>query len=280
MFRTRQQAAFGRLFILIETPMNCSFCGHQLPVRNGIGRPNKYCGERCRREAAKSNLKTYACRVCGREFRSPWRAWYCSDECKTLRPCKVRRTRRACGICGTSFEPRNSKQACCSLDCAHLASGNSQRKRYAVCLYCGKTWKPRQTIGRSNRPRVFCSYEHFVLHVRENGLAAHRSLVRQVQESLGVLDLSQGDTTRRVVSPDLRAKVLQRDSLICQECGRELHDVRNRIDPFKATIDHIVPRCLGGTDRPENLRVLCHECNSSQGRIYGGLAHRQQPAVA
>jgi hypothetical protein len=259
--------------------MNCRFCGRELSARNGVGRSKKYCGERCRREAAKANQKTYTCKVCGNEFPSPWRAWYCSDECKALRPCKVRRTRRRCRICGASFEPRSSKQACCSLACAHLASGDSQRKRCAVCLYCGKTWKPRQTIGRSNRPRVFCSFGHFMLHVRENGLAAHRLLVRRAQESLGAPDLSQGDTTRRVVSADLRAQVLQRDGLICQGCGRGLHDVKNRIDPFKATIDHIVPRCHGGTDRPENLRVLCHECNSSQGRIYGGLPHRQ-PAVA
>jgi hypothetical protein len=210
---------------------------------------------------------------------SPWRAWYCSDECKALRPCRIRRTRRKCRICGAPFEPKSSRQSCCSLECAHLASGDSQRKRCAMCLYCGKVWKPRHTIGRSNRPRVFCSYEHFLLHVRENGLAMHRSLVRQAQVLLGAPDIFRNEVSRRFISADLRSQVLERDGLKCQECGRELHDEKNRIDPLKATIDHVVPRCLGGTDKPENLRILCHECNSSQGRIYGGLPHRQ-PAVA
>jgi 5-methylcytosine-specific restriction endonuclease McrA len=51
-----------------------------------------------------------------------------------------------------------------------------------------------------------------------------------------------------------------------------LHDIKNRIDDRKATVDHIVPRCLGGGDDPDNLRCLCHRCNSAQGKTYGGLA--------
>ncbi len=252
--------------------MNCGFCGLELADRNGRGRSRKYCGEHCRREADRVNLKPYSCRICGKEFLSPWHAFYCSDQCKALRPCKVKRTRRTCTICGSSFEPRSSKQSCCSLACAHLASGDSQRKRHAVCLYCGRTWKPRQTLGRRNRPIVFCCREHYLLHLRENGLAVHRSLVRQAQEALSDPVLSGIDSTPRSVNPALRSRVLERDGLICQECGRELHDIKNRIDDRKATIDHIVPRCLGGRDGEDNLRCLCHRCNSAQGRTYGGLS--------
>jgi hypothetical protein len=251
--------------------MNCGFCGLELAGRDGRGRPKKYCGERCRREADRVNLKPYYCRICGKEFLSPWRAFYCSDECKALRPCKVKRTRRTCRICGSSFEPRSSKQSCCSLACAHLASGDSQRKRCAVCLYCGTTWNPRQTLGRRNRPIVFCCRDHYTLHLRENGLAAHRQLVRQAQEALNGSGLSSGDAGSRAIKASLRSKVLGRDGLICQECGRELHDIKNLIDDRKATVDHIVPRCLGGGDDEENLRCLCHQCNSAQGSTYGGL---------
>jgi hypothetical protein len=153
--------------------MDCRFCHRELSSTIGAGRPRKYCDEGCRREADKANLKTHTCRICGKEFLSPWRAWYCSDHCKVLRPCKVKRTRRTCKICGVSFEPKTSKQSCCGLACAHLASGDSQRKRVAVCLHCGRTWKPRQTLGRLNRPIVFCSREHFMLHLRIRRISCH-----------------------------------------------------------------------------------------------------------
>lgn len=251
--------------------MGCGFCGGELPSRNRVGRPKKYCDERCRREADKASLKTYTCRICGKEFLSPWRAWYCSDQCKALRPCKIKRTQRTCKICGGSFEPKSSNQSCCGLACAHLASGDSQRKRSAVCLFCGRTWNPRQTLGRRNQPIVFCCREHYMLHLRENGLALHRSLVRKAQQALGGPDLSPGDVNSRSIKSSLRSRVLERDGLMCQECGRELHDIKNRLDDRKATVDHIVPRCLGGGDDEANLRCLCHRCNSAQGKTYGGL---------
>jgi 5-methylcytosine-specific restriction endonuclease McrA len=108
-------------------------------------------------------------------------------------------------------------------------------------------------------------------HLRENGRAEHRRLVRRAQEALSGPDLSGIDSSARSITPLLRSKVLVRDGLVCQECGRELHDVKNLIDDRKATVDHIVPRCLGGGDDLDNLRCLCHRCNSAQGKTYGGL---------
>lgn len=54
-------------------------------------------------------------------------------------------------------------------------------------------------------------------------------------------------------SADLRASILARDGR-CVECGA-VEDL---------TLDHIIPRSLGGTDDEENLQTLCRRCNSAK----------------
>lgn len=53
-----------------------------------------------------------------------------------------------------------------------------------------------------------------------------------------------------------KRNVLKRDGFQCQYCG-------TRRGPF--TIDHVVPRSLGGRDAWENLVCACHRCNNLKG---------------
>lgn len=52
----------------------------------------------------------------------------------------------------------------------------------------------------------------------------------------------------------IREQIIRRDGC-CQMCGTE----------ERLSVDHIVPRTLGGDDNPSNLQVLCSSCNSSKG---------------
>ena len=52
----------------------------------------------------------------------------------------------------------------------------------------------------------------------------------------------------------IRQTVINRDGC-CQMCGTE----------ERLSVDHIVPRHLGGDDNLTNLQVLCSSCNSSKG---------------
>jgi 5-methylcytosine-specific restriction endonuclease McrA len=62
----------------------------------------------------------------------------------------------------------------------------------------------------------------------------------------------------------IRQLVINRDGC-CQRCGTE----------DNLSVDHIVPRKLGGDDSLSNLEVLCASCNSSKGgRFFDG--HKTQ----
>jgi len=58
-----------------------------------------------------------------------------------------------------------------------------------------------------------------------------------------------------------RRRVFGRDDYVCQLCGKVCHDDPDVLDDDKATVDHIVPRALGGGDHMNNLQTACWHCN-------------------
>lgn len=63
----------------------------------------------------------------------------------------------------------------------------------------------------------------------------------------------------------LRKVILARDRHLCQAC------LPNRVTPG-THVDHIKPKAKGGSDDPDNLRVLCRPCHdrktiADQGKV-------------
>jgi 5-methylcytosine-specific restriction endonuclease McrA len=60
--------------------------------------------------------------------------------------------------------------------------------------------------------------------------------------------------------PDLRLAVYLRDSFRCVYCLTDLHGA----DPRDVTLDHVVAKVDGGSNKPENLITACRHCNCSR----------------
>jgi 5-methylcytosine-specific restriction endonuclease McrA len=67
----------------------------------------------------------------------------------------------------------------------------------------------------------------------------------------------------------IRAQMLEEQVNRCLYCGRlmilaEKSEYAEQFD-FTVTIDHITPISMGGTEDPENLAVVCYQCNQERG---------------
>lgn len=80
-------------------------------------------------------------------------------------------------------------------------------------------------------------------------------------------------STKTPVSKSTRHDVFMRDDYRCCECGATNQQTR-------LTIDHIIPRALGGTNDIDNLQTLCEECNTQKGTSIWKGGDRGVPAKA
>jgi 5-methylcytosine-specific restriction endonuclease McrA len=71
------------------------------------------------------------------------------------------------------------------------------------------------------------------------------------------------DVIKRLIShgDNKRRRLAERDGAQCWLCKGPF-ELKG---PLKATIDHIIPRSLGGTDRMDNLKLAHRLCNRKRG---------------
>lgn len=70
-------------------------------------------------------------------------------------------------------------------------------------------------------------------------------------------------------TPTLRQKLAQRDGCMCFYCGHELlliysHTENGALPKWAATVDHLIPRCRGGSNDLRNLVLACAGCNQAK----------------
>ena len=105
--------------------------------------------------------------------------------------------------------------------------------------------------------------EHADWELRSENLSVSRPMVIRLVSYVNV----PRDTHRRKIT---RRAVFARDSWTCQYCG-----ARSNL-----TVDHVVPRCKGGTSSSDNIVASCAPCNRRKGDAlprHAGMKLRRQP---
>jgi 5-methylcytosine-specific restriction endonuclease McrA len=77
-----------------------------------------------------------------------------------------------------------------------------------------------------------------------------------------LLSLRPERKERKMVSTKLRFEILASAGHKCSLCNQSAKD------GVQLHIDHILPVSKGGTNEPDNLRVLCDECNLGRSNYY------------
>ena len=166
---------------------------------------------------------------------------YCSAACRDARAW-ARRSRVTCSSCGgpTGYARGVRSDATC-LSCRRQAPDyriKDQRKRgmmqHWTCAECGVACSRPATKGQ--RPK----YCETCRRVRRNPLTSlsHRE----------------------------RLVLYERDGWTCGLCADSVdRTLIGSLSPWRPSLDHVVPRSLGGGDEPTNLRLAHFWCNSVRG---------------
>ena len=192
------------------------------------------------------------CVLCGREYQVVTRRKFCPDCCPpgfavvTCPTCGERysapignrrrycsdacrdanriRAVEVCGHCHAVFVPANRGQKFCSISCGQ----KGRPKPSTPCRECGEPF-----VAQGNRAEL-C-------------LACRREVQRY---------------HRRWVPDAVRQFVYERDGWVCQLCFQPVDPSVDGRQRWAASVDHIVPRSMGGTEDPDNLQLAHRICNS------------------
>ena len=96
----------------------------------------------------------------------------------------------------------------------------------------------------------------------EHGEAQSTTHRRAFREANGYWPNARGSDW---LHPKLRLELYERDDWTCHICSEPVDRSGDPNGNRAPSLDHLVPRSLGGTDDPSNLKTACRSCNSRKG---------------
>lgn len=242
----------------------CVSCGSLFTPRVGGGKPQKHCSHKCldrvqhatRRRERRLSTQRLKCAECDQlivhsNIGRPRK--FCSDACKRRATTRkrnrsllsIRQTDvRACQECGQQFQASRRDNVFCSPRCAKRAAylrvkmGQGGKGQLHQCPTCGGAFTASTNKHRFCSER--CRNRHF-------GLLRSRSVGKP----------STATYTDR--------EIFERDGWRCHLCKKPVRQDVPRTHDEGATIDHLIPRSLGGEDEPANVATAHWKCNRDKG---------------
>lgn len=160
-----------------------------------------------------------------------------------------------CAHCGRSFVlPKPCKRVggrgrFCSRACV-----DESRRRYRDCAWCGQRFLVKAGPSHDGRGEgTYCARSCMYASLRAKAEIAYRQR-----------------THRRKRSRHRDVAIFERDAWRCHLCGGSLRRSARVPHPQAPTIDHLVPRSVGGDDTLTNLAAAHFRCNAL--RQAGGVA--------
>ncbi len=127
-------------------------------------------------------------------------------------------------------------------------------RRAFVMLYCGVA----KAVGLNYETYDFESWQEIsLLKERLDGKEVIRTVSKAIRIPRVILLVRYDRMPKRVVKFN-RINIFRRDKNTCQYCGVEY-------DRSELTLDHVVPRSMGGKTEWENIVCCCSKCNVKKG---------------
>lgn len=286
----------------------CLVCGVEFSYEYEGGRLRRYCDAHKKPAypySGPAEVFVRSCLTCGVSFTSNQpKQVSCSRKCwRARRPPRAQQHRRVVGFrsclcCGRLFCVKattgSKNQKYCSRPCASsrsrpcasLCPQIPSRAPLKQCVWCGvssknntcsdecaASWKRFVHPKWLNFKRIYwktcpwCKSLHYT--TRKNGRSSCTvECAEMVVEALGT------DGKWSWITRDRRWSIYARDRETCQICGDHVPmQYAGTAHMLAPTLDHIVPRSMGGTHDDDNLRLAHFICNSLRGdRVHEQLS--------
>ena len=218
------------------------------------------------RARRRRNPQGLTCQECGISFLGHGNAKRCRS-CKDKRAQRQPRTPTACSTSGC--DALTHARGMCKVHYSRwrtatsdaVKARNAARRfigphaRVITCEDCGKREAKPPTGGKTTRC-TDCQRK------RDRALMRDRERERLANDAeyraISYLRSARGRRRRR------RA-VFERDGWTCGICGRDVDPTLSHPHPMSASVDHILPLSLGGTDDRDNLQCSHLLCNITKG---------------
>lgn len=216
-------------------------------------------------------------RSCEQCDRPVWARGMCSTHYAAEWRTKNDRIERTCARCGEKFMARGDSVRAgngryCSHACRNRANNaargfNPRAPRKSAVRKRAEKRAARAAVGTLSGKRVWiqgpcghCGTEFLPTPGGSYCSPECKEAARHARK------LARGSVGTWIKRRD-RLALYDRDGYNCHICGESTSREYESSDPWSPTLDHLVPRALGGGDEPDNLATAHLWCNSVRGDL-------------